>query len=443
MTGVPDRSPWRTAVAWTAMITYDVLRFGGHFSAGLYALHRKRAWTRGAQQHRLRETLDHASTTVPFYQAMRLGVGASLSAFPVVTKSDIRADPKAFTSSRYADRDLIQITTSGSTGTPFRIGLDRGKLGRRTSEILYFNSLAGFRVGQPHTLHAVGAKKNPWRVRLQNQRVTDPSVLDRRWLDGEIDALRGRRTAFYIGYVAAIRALSQHVLDIGLDSSHFRLEGIVATAERLDEGTRMLAQRAFGCSVISRYSSLETGVLSQECRENTRHHLNEADYFVEILDLERDAPAAAGSVGRVVVTDLWARGVPLIRYDMGDLATPAPEPCGCGRPGRTLERIDGRQVENVQDVDGRWISWVAINDLMWRYPAVSAFQFVQHAAGAYEMLIVGADASDADRLRASLLAIVGGSARLEVRRVASIPPLSSGKRQYIVNRTAGGRTTSP
>ena len=47
--------------------------------------------------------------------------------------------------------------------------------------------------------------------------------------------------------------------------------------------------------------------------------------------------------GTVVVTGLMNDAMPLIRYDMGDIATLVPGyQCPCGRRAPVIERIDGR-----------------------------------------------------------------------------------------------------
>ena len=53
-------------------------------------------------------------------------------------------------------------------------------------------------------------------------------------------------------------------------------------------------------------------------------------------------PCAAGVTGNVVLTPLHNFAMPLLRYEIGDLATVGAGPCDCGRTLPVLEDIPGR-----------------------------------------------------------------------------------------------------
>ncbi len=55
-----------------------------------------------------------------------------------------------------------------------------------------------------------------------------------------------------------------------------------------------------------------------------------------------DQPCKAGETGRVVLTVLHNFRTPFIRYEIGDMATLAPEPCRCGRGLPLLTRVQGK-----------------------------------------------------------------------------------------------------
>ena len=436
------RAPWlRRRLASVAVSTYDHLALRGEYGRALEDLRTTESWAQAVREKRLRVILEHATRTVPFYENLALDINDGLPAFPVVSKEMLRHQGSAFESSVARKRGCIWITTSGSTGVPLRIRFDRAKLARRTAEIGFFNGLVGYRLGDRHTYHSVWSKKGVLRRVLQNQRISDPTHLDSTWLEREVWSLRKEGISFYVGNTSALRVLAATVIERGLGPGDFALRGIVVTSERLDSETRSLLSRAFGCTVVSRYSSLETGVLAQECGERGVMHWNDASYYVEILDANTDQEATPGTVGRVVVTDLFARATPLIRYDIGDLATAALHDCVCNNPGLPVANVEGRVVENVTDSAGRYISWSAVSTLFWQRQSVESFQFIQLEHGRYEMLVTGnIDQADIDALRGGVYKLVGDSAEILIRRVATIPTLPSGKRQYIVNRSRSRRS---
>lgn len=431
----------RRHLASAAVSLYDRLVFRGEYGRVLNDLCAAHSWAQAVREKRLHAILEHAARTVPFYENLALDIRDGLPAFPVVSKEMLRHQRSAFESRLARKRDCVWITTSGSTGVPLRIRFDSAKLARRTAEIHFFNGLAGYHLGDRHTYHSVWAKKGALRRVLHNQRISDPTYLDSAWLEREVQSLRSEGISFYVGNTSAFRVLAVHVLECGLGPADFDLRSIVVTSERLDRETRTLLGKAFGCPVVSRYSSLETGVLAQECAARGVMHWNDASYYVEILDASTDQEAAPGALGRVVVTDLFARATPLIRYDIGDLATAATHQCNCTTPGLPVANVEGRVVENVTDSAGRYVSWSAVSTLIWQRTAVESFQFIQLEPGRYELLITGSvDQADLDALRGSLHTLVGHSAEVLVQRVANIPTLPSGKRQYIVNRSRTSRS---
>src|SRR5690606_35186909 len=111
----------------------------------------------------------------------------------------------------------------------------------------------------------------------------------------------------------------------------------------------------------SRYSTEETGVLAHQCRTAGGHHLNTASYVFEFLKLDADIPAEPGEPARIVVTDLFSYGMPLIRYDIGDVGVLGADSCSCGCQLPVLLEIQGREVEQVYDVVGQRVSPFAIN----------------------------------------------------------------------------------
>jgi phenylacetate-CoA ligase len=88
--------------------------------------------------------------------------------------------------------------------------------------------------------------------------------------------------------------------------------------------------RGWNARVIELYGSTETMLLGTSCREGTLH-LEGSLAHCEILALDRDAPAPAGTDGRLVVTTLGIEGSPVVRLDTGDVVRPLP-PCACGDP---------------------------------------------------------------------------------------------------------------
>ena len=97
------------------------------------------------KENELKELLNHTIQTVPFYKNMS---SLNLQDWPVVNKSVIRNNYEAFCSNKFDKEDLIHMSTSGSTGTPFECLQNIDKKKSVNAETLYYNGKVGFKIGR-------------------------------------------------------------------------------------------------------------------------------------------------------------------------------------------------------------------------------------------------------------------------------------------------------
>lgn len=111
--------------------------------------------------------------------------------------------------------------------------------------------------------------------------------------------------------------------------------------------TRERIESFWGAPLCMTYALTEAGtVLGFECLRRDGYHLNEFDFFIEILD-----PDAQG-YGEVVITTVNRTVMPIIRYRTKDIARFIEEDCPCGLPFRRLSPLRGRSDEIVASVWG-------------------------------------------------------------------------------------------
>jgi phenylacetate-coenzyme A ligase PaaK-like adenylate-forming protein len=215
------------------------------------------------------------------------------------------------------------------------------------------------------------------------------------------------------------------------------VDAAFVVAEMLPETLRAELERDFGVRVLQGYGTADVGCVAYECPEKGGWHLHPG-CLVEVLDLERGAPAAPGQPGEVVVT-IFDAAYPLVRFGTGDLAALAPEvPCACGRTAPKLAGLLGRVGDGVK-VKGMFVRGGQIDEVVKRFPEVVRWQAVvtrdaHQDALAYAIEVApGADAAAlaarlADALREAIKVrgevspvaagtIAPGARRLEDRRV--------------------------
>lgn len=374
---------------------------------------------------------NHAAQTTNFYKDY--AVSGDLLAYPIIQKRVLKERLSDFMSSAYRKEELSTSSTSGSYGIPMVFYMTKDKRARQIAEVMYFSRWAGFDIGMKHVSIRAQVKTRLAQHR-DNQILITPDRLDIQSLRAHRDVLIRKKPLAIIGFPSVIRALAEYCKLSGDNQNDFRLECIIVSGETLVEEDRRFIEDVFGCPVVSRYSNQECGVIAHECVEERVHHINEASYIVEVLSLHDDTPAPPGTLGRIVVTDLYSYAMPLIRYDTGDLTTVG-SPCACGRGGNTLGPIYGRVVETVGDTHGRSVSAFALNRAIRVVDGILQFQFIQTGNATYEILVCPhSDWSNEKELIDNVKRVLGYDADVSVSLVDEIPALPSGKRPYIINK---------
>ena len=114
-----------------------------------------------------------------------------------------------------------------------------------------------------------------------------------------------------------------------------RPERLISVAETLEPQDRARLETAFDAPVGQVYQCTE-GLLAITCARGSLH-------VQEDLVAVQHEPLP-GEAGRVtpIVTDLWRRTQPIIRYRLNDVLRLAPGRCPCGSPFRVLDAVEGR-----------------------------------------------------------------------------------------------------
>jgi phenylacetate-coenzyme A ligase PaaK-like adenylate-forming protein len=382
--------------------------------------------------NRLQNLLKYANENVPFYKnKIEL---AKLTSFPVVNKSVIRNDINNFLSTQY-DRDkLYSTTTSGSTGTPFRVYKDKNKILRHTAENVYYNKIAGHKLGSRlYYLRVWNTenKKSAFTRITQNVVTVEISNLSDERIKGILEKLNKDKTnKSILSFASALEAISRYIVKYNPTRWKINLDCIMSMSESLPVESQMILEEFFSCQVVSRYSNMENGFIAQQKLGQNEYRINHAGFVVEILDIDNDKPIANGKLGRIVVTDLFNYAMPLIRYDTGDLGIIREDSVG-----PYFSSIEGRKVDFVTNTKGDLMSPHTITNTMWKYTDILQFQFIQKGEKEYliKVNIDEADYGKKDLLISDLKSYLGDDATVEVEVVHEIPLLASGKRKKIVN----------
>lgn len=389
------------------------------------------------QQDQLKKLLEHAQQTVPFYSGI---TSQSLEDWPVVTKATIKNSQNEFFSSLYGQSDLIEMSTSGSTGTPFRCYQDIEKKRHVNAEVLFYNGQIDYKIGRKiiYFRSIVGeVQKSTLQQFAQNICLLDCTDLSDEGIAKKLEIIRKESKhggAMIMGYCSTLDAFRRYFQKYGIDKANgCNIYGIIGGSEIFHDITRDVLEEAFHCKCVSRYSNEENGFIGQDAELRNVFIPNRANYVVEILKFDSNEPVANGEVGRVVITDLFNYAMPMIRYDTGDVgAWQEVIHKGCKR--KAIGSFGGRVVDMIFDCNGNQISPHAITNLMWSYQGVQQYQFIQKGKIDYTMRINAGDfVLEENAIIQDLKHIVGDEASVVIEYTDEIPVLASGKRRYIKN----------
>ena len=378
---------------------------------------------------KINRILNHAKETTKFYTAYD---PEDLRSFPVIDKNTIVNNYSDFRSSEFVHQKNHIMCTSGSTGQPFRIEQNREKRTRVLAEILYFSNKVGYEVGSSFVAlinRETVLKKPFFKQFLQNNWALYTRHYDDESIREIVDSIIKREVhTTLLSYASTLEVLCNY-----LEKNKLRIDnitGIISGAEALTSKTRKRLHQLFpSAAIVSRYSNQELGVLAQDYDEDV-WELNKANYFIEILDINEDKPVPNNTIGRIIVTDLYNRAMPVIRYDTGDLGIFSQDSSG----EKILTKIHGRKLDLLYDTSGNPISFFSLDDLFETNYDVKQYQIVQNNLNDIQINVIMKDGKKINELEVvdKIRIIFGNDMAVKINYLNSIPITKSGKFRCVI-----------
>lgn len=379
--------------------------------------------------------LKHATCSCTFYQNFE-GY-KNIQDFPIINKSIIRERFQEFNSNKFENVKKYEMSTSGSSGTPFKTIQNNNKRLRNTADTIYFKQKAGFEIGFRlyYIRKWLRMHQRSWlTTKVRNIVMVNVTEFSKDYIANFITELeKDGSTQVIIAYSSALREICSYLDRIGSGSVKNNLSCIIAMAEGLDDKTRSSLKKYFDAPVLLRYSNLENGILSLQLAEDNKNlQINMASYYIEILHLEKDVPVPKGELGRVVITDLFNYCMPFIRYDTGDLGRMT-ESDNYFNGSPAFVEIHGRRMDAIYDTNGAMQSSYIVFHLQ-SYLDIKQFQFIQNGKKSYVLKLNVEKSFNSELELVELFkSYLGEDAEIKIEYVNEVPQLSSGKRRLTVN----------
>ena len=406
------------------------------------------------QQQRLAELARDAIEHSSFWRARLPHAHVELSEVPVLTKTELMERFDELVTERRLRRDdllehLVQIhddtlylgeyrvmTSSGSSGRKAVFVYDRAGWIAVLTMFLRRSAWVGLRPSLPRTRLALIGGAAPTHMSRRGAQTLDVGIhrLLPLSVTQPVEELVSALNEFRPDFVNVYPSTAGQLADEQL-AGRLRLElrGLTTNSEPLTPPLRERLEAAFGVTPTDFYATTE-GLWGHECEHGSMHVFDDMCILENVDDDDR--PVAPGEVGsKVLMTNLFNRVQPLIRFEISDLVAVEPEPCPCGRSLMRLRSLEGRAEDVLRIGD------VAVHPLQFGIvtadPAVREFQVVQegHALRLRVALRNGSEGAE-ERLGACVrdrLAELGVERpEVSVERVEALERSPAGKLQVVV-----------
>ncbi len=385
-------------------------------------------------EHKLKDILQYARRNVKFYSTVG---GDELSDFPVVNKNTICEDYDAFIVG--TKDEYIPHHTSGSTGTPFCAYQDNDSFTRRIATIKASNEDFSFHSCMPmfflRSLEVPDESGSLLRYeKAQNIWYGYISAYDDAAFSKVVKFIFDRHICFVKGYASVIERLTEFVERTGTVLPRGMI--FITISEILTENVRSRIVDRLGLHVVSQYANEENGLLGQSVLDGpgTVFRLNRANCKIELLGLDNDEPVSMGQPGRVVVTDLTNRAMPMIRYDIGDVAV-CLEAASSGDPS-VIRLLDCRHIDMIYDTSGHLVPMVVPTQIL-TLPSLRQLQFIQMDVKEYVLnlnLMPDSQDVDCDIMAQYIKDLLGQDAVIHVHILNEMPQISARKHKLCIQR---------
>lgn len=299
---------------------------------------------------------------------------SELSGFIKTSKKDLAEFNAEFLS--ISHREVVEyVTTSGTTGKPVTIALSKNDLERLAYNEARSLEIAGFTaddiVQVTTTLdkcfmagmaYYLGLTKIGAAVLRAGQ-----GTPEFHW-----EMIRKINPTAFIAVPSFLQKLGAHSGALSNRITKALCIGEpLRNADFSDNQLSKNIKKQWDIDLRSTYASTEMATAFTECQEKQGGHLLPELIVLEILD-ENGNEVADGGLGEVTVTPLGIEGMPLVRFQTGDLARKHTEVCSCGRTTPRLGPIEGRLAQMIK-LKGTTIYPNQIEEILHNYPFASPY----------------------------------------------------------------------
>jgi len=310
------------------------------------------------QEKKIREIVKYAYHNVPFYRGKYHKANVrpediktidDFKKIPFVTKEDFQNAALGKLLPSAIKKEAMITTTSGTKGKPLSIYITlfdivQGLFGYlrpfreyginwRKDNIAFILDLRKDSVERKYLNEGVFPSFKPF-ISFDNIRVFS--------LKNEAEKLINELNEFQPDFIGGYTGKLTHLALLKEKGfgENINPKAIGSTGEPLDKHVTALVEEAFDTKCYNTYGATEPGPIAFECRKRKIHIDADLIYTEFLKDGE---PTVGEEPSNIVITKLFGRGTPIIRYSgMNDIVAPSNETCECGLEHDLIKKIYGR-----------------------------------------------------------------------------------------------------
>ncbi|PJJ10189.1 phenylacetate-CoA ligase [Flavobacterium sp. 1] len=263
----------------------------------------------------------------PFYKELaQIDSFKNWSDLPILNKTNLQKPLSERLSLGYSEKSVYLNKTSGSSGHPFVFAKDKFCHALTWASNIYrfgwygidFNSSYQARFyGIP--LDFIGNKKERFKDFLSHRYRFSIFNLSDEVLEVFLKDFKTKKFDYINGYTSSIVLFAKFLQkkNIVLAAICPTLKVCMVTSEMLFEEDKQLLEKQFGIPIVNEYGASELDLIAFQ-NPGDQWQVNSETLFVEILD-DNNQAVPNGTSGRIVITSLFNKAHPFIRYDIGDI----------------------------------------------------------------------------------------------------------------------------
>jgi phenylacetate-CoA ligase len=408
------------------------------------------------QKDKLEKTLLHAWKNVPYYHKVLSEANVvkdnkvyleNFSKIPILTKEIIRREGKNLYSKDYRKRGYYKNTSGGSTGEPVEFIQDKEYDDWNNATKIYYKILGGQGIGEKE-LRLWGSErdllegKEKLIIRLRNFLYNRKELNSFKMTETQMTKYAQIWNEFKPQWV---EAYVQSIYEFGkyLRKQNINVrspKGMVVSAGTLTKKMEKLISDNFKCPVFNRYGSREVGAVACSLGKRTL----QTSFWNALIEVTsfKGQPYKDGKAGQVIVTTLNNYSMPLIRYQIGDMAIPRKYlKISNIKSVLDINNLVGRVTEVFRRKDGKIIPgefFIHFIGVVHNLGAISKFQVIQES---FEKITIKMVMKDKEKFRQcksdienSIKKVMGKKCKIVWQNVEDIPPTASGKYLYTVSK---------